>query len=125
MICQQTARACLKDIANPTNLPQTAEYLSRSHSSAAYISSHEERKDSNLQLRILEARARQAVVRLGKLVRQGTPWKDLNVDCVSVSRGHIEVFILRTFIDIISANTDSTLDTPLTKLQNLVSHCSI
>ena len=69
---------------------------------------------------VLESRARQAVMKLGKLVTQGTPWKDLNMDCVSVSRAHVDVFLLREFINTISTTTDSNLRTPLTKLQNLV-----
>jgi hypothetical protein len=77
---------------------------------------------SNVQLSVLESRSRQAVMKLGKLIQQGTAWNDLNMDCVTVSRAHIEVFLLRTFIN---ATSDSSLYATLTKLQNLVYHFSI
>lgn len=120
VISQQTARACLKYMAKSLDLPPNAEYLSRSHTSDLHISSSSDWKNSSIQLKVLEARARQAVMTLGKLVQQGTPWKDLNMDCVAVSRAHIEVFLLRTFINTINTTIEPTLHTPLTKLQNLV-----
>ena len=121
VISQQTAKACLKYMAKPANLPPSAEYLSQSHSSVQ-ISSAADWMKSSVQLSILESRARQAVMKLGRLVRQGTAWKDLNMDCVTASRAHVEVFLLRTFINTISTTPDSSLQAPLTKLQNLVYH---
>ena len=119
VISQQTARACLKYMAKAANLPPSAEYFSQPHSSVQ-ISSTTDWMKSSVQLSILESRAREAVMKLGRLLRQGTAWKDLNMDCVTVSRAHVEVFLLRTFINIVSTTADSTLHTPLTKLQNLV-----
>ena len=120
VISQQTAKACLKYMAKAANLPPSAEYISHSNPSLVQISSVGDWKRSGLQMIVLESRARQAVMKLGKLVTQGTPWKDLNMDCVSVSRAHVDVFLLRAFINTISTTTDSNLRTPLTKLQNLV-----
>lgn len=120
MISQQTARACLKYITKPGGLPPSAEHLSQSHPSAVQISSTADWKKSSLQLSILESRSRQAAMKLSKLVQQGTPWNDLNIDCVTVSRAHVEVFVLSTFINTISIISDSSLYAPLTKLQNLV-----
>ena len=75
-------------------------------------------KDPVIQLKVLESRARRAVFKLATMIQKGTPWKDLNMDCVSVSRAHIEVFILRTFLVTITSNT--LLSVPLTKLFTLV-----
>jgi Acyl-CoA oxidase len=107
----------LKYIAKLADLPPSAEYFSRSPTSDLQISSSADWKKSSVQLKVLEARAQQAVMKLRELVQQGTPWKDINMDCVAVSRAHIEVFTLRTFVN---TTTDSTLHNPLTKLQNLV-----
>ena len=121
VISQQTARACLKYIAKSGDLPPSAKYLLHSHNSKIQLSSQEDWKDYAVQLKVLEARARYAVINLGKFIQKGIPWKDLNMECVSVSRAHIEVFVLDTFVNTISNITDSTLHRPLTKLRNLVS----
>lgn len=119
MISQQTARACLKYLADGRNLPPNAEYLARGEVSNAGIDSASDWKKDYVQLQVLESRARQAILRLAKLVEKGTPWKDLNMDCVAVSRAHIEVFLLRTFINTISI-AEQSLRPILLKLQNLV-----
>jgi hypothetical protein len=118
VISQQTARACLKYMANPRDLPPSAKYLSQS-SSSFHISSAKDWNDGEIQLQVLEARARQAIIKLDTLLKQGTPWKDLNFDCVAVSRAHSDVFVLRTFLTTVS-EINSSLFTPLTKLRNLV-----
>jgi hypothetical protein len=105
-------------MAKPTGLPPSAEYL-QSDPPSLWMSSTTDWKDGNLQLKVLEARARQAITKLGKLIQRGIPWKDLNMECVAVSRAHIETFVLRTFITIISL-AESTLQPILTKLRNLV-----
>ena len=120
VISQQTAKACLKYIAKPVDLPPSAKYLRQFPGSRIQISSREDWKDGIMQLKVVEARARQVVMNLGKFVQQGTPWKDLNMDCVAVSRAHIEVFLLHTFNNTISNVTDSNLSKTLTKLRNLV-----
>src|ERR1700736_2395687 len=94
VISQQTARACLKYTSEPTNLPPSAQYLAQS-TSPVQISSVADWKEDGIQLRILEELARQTIANLHSLVRQGTPWKDLNWECVAVSRAHVEVFILK------------------------------
>jgi hypothetical protein len=108
----------LKYLAKPTNLPPSAEYLAASDDSTIHISAVEDWKDSAIQLKVLESRARKATIKLGILIQQGTPWKDLNMDCVSVSRAHIEVFLLRTFLT--TKTSTSKLSVPLTKLLTLV-----
>ena len=81
--------------------------------------------DATVQLRVLEARSRQASIRLRARMQMGIPWKDLNMDCVSVSRAHVEVFVFRAFLDKISSLQDHGLSAYLTKLRNLVvSLCS-
>jgi len=120
VISQQTARACLKYSTNPRGLPPSAEYFGDVEESDIRITSAADWRDERVQLRILEARSRKAVMKLRTLVQQKTPWKDLNMDCVAVSRAHIEVFLLRTFIETISSTSDSSLLAPLTKLRNLV-----
>ena len=76
--------------------------------------------DASVQLSILEFRARQAVVSLGSRIQQGVPWKDLNMDCANVTRAHIEVFALQTFLSHISATGDAALKRILNKLCTLV-----
>jgi acyl-CoA oxidase len=120
VISQQTARACLKYLQNPTSLPPTAEYFGQPRASVIEISSAANWKDETVQLEVLQARARKAVMTLAALLQQGTPWKDLNMDCVAVSRAHVEVFVLRTFVSTIASLTDPVLKSVLTKLQNLV-----
>jgi hypothetical protein len=102
----------------PKDLPPSAKYLSQSPSSI-HISSAKDWKDGEIQLQVLEARARQSIIKLATLLKQGTPWKDLNINCVLVSRAHSDVFVLRTFLTIVS-EINSSLLTPLTKLRNLV-----
>ena len=110
----------MKYISNPTNLPMSAEYLARSNDSTFSISSPTDWKEGAVQLRILEARAREVIRNLGKLVQKGIPWNDLNMDCVSVSRAHVEVFLLRAFLNTMFHVTEPSLHKPLTKLRNLV-----
>ena len=100
------------------NLPPSAEYLVASDNSTIQISSEADWKDPKVQLNVLESRARKAVMKLDILVQQGTPWKDLNMDCTSVSRAHVEVFVLRTFRT--ATTSHPTLSTPLNKLLTLV-----
>lgn len=120
VISQQTARACLKCIADPTNRTPSMEYLFRSNDGAFEISSTKDWKDGGIQSQVLEARARYAVRNLAELVQQGSPWKDLNMDCVNVSRAHVEVFLLRVFVDTMLNVTEPSLYMPLNKLRNLV-----
>ena len=120
MISQQTARACLKYLANPSNLPSSAEYLSKSHGSHIKITSAASWTDHRVQVSVLERRARNAIMALGKRIQQGNAWNDLNIDCVNVSRAHVEVSVLHTFIDLHTSLTDLSLLSPLTKLCNLV-----
>jgi hypothetical protein len=118
VISQQTAKACLKYTANPIDLPPSAEYL-QSDPSSLLTSSEVDWKDSTVQIKLLEARAQGAIKKLGTLIQKGVPWNDLNMECVVVSRAHIETFVLRTFLTTISA-AESTLQVSLTKLKNLV-----
>jgi len=120
VISQQTARACLKYLANPTELPLSAKYLARGGKTGVKIVTMTDWLDSTTQLRMLEERSRQMSIKLGTLVQHGKAWKDLNMECVAVSRAHVEVFVLRTFLKTISDLTDSSLRSPLTKLCNLV-----
>jgi len=119
VISQQTARACLKYLDETRNLPPNAQYLSQQQAPKVQINSANDWKKSDVQLQVLESRARQAVNRLATLVQNGTQWKDLNMDCVAASRAHIEVFILRSFMHMLST-ADESLNPILLKLQNLV-----
>ena len=120
MISQQTARACLKYVTKPINLPPSAEYLGKSHSSDLEISSTVSWKDHRIQLAVLERRARESILRLGKQIQRGKAWKGLNIECVNVSRAHVEVSVLRTFINAINSASDLSLRAPLTRLCDLV-----
>jgi len=119
VISQQTARACLKYLDESRNLPPNAQYLSRQQALKVQINSPSDWKKSDVQLQVLESRAREAVIRLATLVKNGRQWKDLNMDCVAASRAHIEVFILRSFMHMLST-ADESLNPILLKLQNLV-----
>ena len=109
----------MKYLSEGRGLPPNAEYLSRRKNAKVEIMVAEDWKKAEVQLQVLESRARQGIIRLAKLVQKRTPWEDLNMDCVAASRAHIELFLLRTF-----TNTFSTVDEPLHpilhKLKNLV-----
>jgi hypothetical protein len=120
VICQQTARACLKYMAKRSNLPPSAEYLGEYESPSTKIMAEEDWKDGPTQLRILEERSRRALMKLGSRIQKGVAWKDLNMDCVAISRAHVSVYLLRTFISTIARVKDKSLSSPLTKLSNLV-----
>lgn len=122
VICQQTARACLKYMWKRSNLPPSAEYLGDSGALFKGPVLEKGWKDGRIQLRILEERARRTIMRLGGRIRKGDAWKDLNMDCVAVSRAHVDVYLLRTFIEVVSNLTDKSLAAPLSKLLNLVTH---
>ena len=120
VISQQTARACLKYTAAQSNVPPSAAYLARAQSPSIDVSSAGEWRSSSIQLNVLESRSCQTVKKLGLLLQQGTPWKDLNMECVATSRAYVEVFVLRSFIRTTNETTDTTLHEPLDKLRNLV-----
>lgn len=120
VICQQTAKACLKYMAKRSNLPPSAEYLGEAGLATRGIASEEDWRDGRIQLRILEERARRTIMKLGERIQKGVPWKDLNMDCVAVSRAHVDVYLVRTFISSVARVKDSTLPAPLSKLLNLV-----
>jgi acyl-CoA oxidase len=119
VISQQTARACLKYLSEGRDLPPNAEYLSRRQEANVQLETAEDWKRPEVQLQVLESRARLAITRLAKLVQKGTPWTDLNMDCVAASRAHIELFLLRTFTNIV-ATVDAALHPILLKLKDLV-----
>jgi Acyl-CoA oxidase len=75
--------------------------------------------DPQIQLGILEARARHAIGNLGELVTRRTPWRDLNMECVGVTRAHVDVFLLRTFVNAV-ATSEESIKPVLTKLCRLV-----
>ena|SRR5579859_4026706 len=120
VICQQTARACLKYMAERSNLPPSAEYLGTSGSQSKEIVAEKDWKDGRIQLMILEERARRTIMKLGGRIQKGEAWKDLNMDCVAVSRAHVDVYLLRTFIEAVESVEDNSLALPLSKLLNLV-----
>jgi Acyl-CoA oxidase len=119
VISQQTARACLKYLSEDQDLPPNAEYLSRRPETTVHLETAEDWKKTDVQLEVLELRARQAIIRLAKLGQKGTRWTDLNMDCVAASRAHIELFLLRTFTNILSS-VDTPLHPILLKLKDLV-----
>jgi len=119
VISQQTARACLKYLINLNGLPASAEYIVGPRS-VMNLSGWESWRDSAVQLNALESRARHAIHHLKGLVQQGIAWKDLNMECVGVTRAHIDVFLLRSFIDTISAAEDESIKPILTKFCTLV-----
>ena len=119
VISQQTARACLKYMVERRDLPPSARYLSRTATSSIVVHSVEDCKKSEIHLMIVEERARRAITHLGTQVQNGTPWKDLNMDCVAVSRAHIDVFLVRSFTETLSSISDTSVRTTLTKLYNL------
>jgi hypothetical protein len=125
VISQQTARACLKYLASPVDLPPSAEYLGKSRKSDFDIPSAASWRDPQIQSAILERRSRNAIARLGALIQQGNEWNTLNMECVSVSRAHVEVSILDSFIKCISSTADTSLRSSLTKLCNLVCNLNI
>jgi len=120
VICQQTARACLKYMASSSNLPPSAKYLGESKAQSTETMSAADWKNGKIQLTILEERARRTIISLGGRLQKGAAWKDLNMDCVAVSRAHSDVYLLRTFISTIARVEDNTLSSPLSKLLNLV-----
>jgi Acyl-CoA oxidase len=125
VISQQTARACLRYQEKPVNLPSSAKYFANSSTSAIQVSSESDWKNIDVQMQVLQRRSKSTVLALSSLMKKRTPFKDLNMECVAVSRAHAEVFVLGSFIDTASSISDDRLRSILTKLRNLVYFLSI
>jgi len=138
VISQQTARACLKYMREARRkqpgpllpdlhhvpltdyLPWSAGYLYRSADRSIAIDPVEDYRKNELPMKILEEISRRAIFDLERRIQNGTPWKDLNMDCVSVARAHINVFLVKAFRDAVWSIDDESVRAVINKLYYIV-----
>lgn len=109
----QVARSALKSLssflASPTtaNLSPSSAYLTSLHPSPALPLSPTTPAaflDPILQLQLISLRAALSVSRLARLVKSGKKWSELSHECVEVSRGVTESFLVRRMLEAVEGS---------------------
>lgn len=108
----QVARSALKSLSTFLSSPKTAlspssAYLSSLHplpSLPLAVSAPSSFLSPALQLQLISLRASFGVARLAKFVQSGKKWSELSHECVEVSKGVTEAFLVRRMLEAVEGD---------------------
>ncbi|KAI7857427.1 acyl-CoA dehydrogenase/oxidase C-terminal, partial [Circinella umbellata] len=131
MLCQQVGRAMLKQLDNllkgkPYNL-KTATYLDVLISNPTITVDANSICDPEVQLALFGKRAAHLVANLGRQVKAGRPWGDVNMECWEICLAHAEFLLLKQFHDTVRdlQKSQPILVPVVQKLANVVNFLSL